>query len=83
MKFHVKESELNGAPVGLRLGVFTRAQIEEQGNLDKIVGSQGELAVGVSCFYGCHEESNGGSLIPLGMGLLVSKVLEHASETRF
>ena len=74
VELEVVEAELNCALVGLRIGVFARAQTEEQGNLDNIGGALGDLAGGAGYCCGCHDESKGGSLLRLGRGVLVRKV---------
>ena len=48
--------------------------------MDEVVNAQCELAGGVSCCCGRHDEAKGGRLIPLGRSFFVGKVSEHASE---
>ena len=48
--------------------------------MDKVGSAMGDLAGGGGCCYGCHEDTNGGSLLLLGRGVLVSEVPEHAGE---
>ena len=66
--------------MGLSLGIFSRAQTEEQDNLNKVSIALGKMVGGVGCCYGCNEESKGYILILMGRGVLVSKVPEHAGE---
>ena len=49
VELYVLEAELDGALVGLCLGLFTRAQTEEQVNLDKICCAKGKLTGWVGC----------------------------------
>ena len=64
----------------LCLGIFARAQTEEQGNLGKVDSSLGDLEGGFGCCCGFHEKARGGILLSLMRGVLVIEVPEHAGE---
>ena len=44
MIFYIAEEKLDCAPVGLSLGIFSRAKTEEQGNMNKVSIALGEMA---------------------------------------